>query len=195
MQNNKDIWCDESIKNGDLPSFKIFFKKNYSNLLSFVITLTHDRDQAEDIVQLAFIQIWKKRAQLPTNLTLKQILFITAKNLFIDQYRSNRSRTHLYAELTTESLEQEIENDDYVQEQIKKLHKIIQELPPKCQQILTMTKLKGFTQQEVADYLNISVRTVEAQIRLAYKKIREEFENEKKSVILFLLHEALQKNN
>jgi RNA polymerase sigma-70 factor (ECF subfamily) len=167
-----------AILKGDADSFKLFFKKHHKNLLGFTTTLTKDMDQAEDIVQLAFITLWKERKTLNDPNGLKQYLYTTAKNLFIDRLRSTKSRVDLYAGLTYEAVHIDSEdNDEYVQERIKKLHKAIDGLPARCQEILKLNKLEGLRQDEVADYLGISLRTVEAQMRIAYQKIREAFDD------------------
>ncbi|MFI2744450.1 RNA polymerase sigma factor [Zhouia sp. PK063] len=191
MQNNNDVRLNEAIIAGDMEAFELLFARSYSSLLGFVITLTQDVDQAKDIVQLAFIYVWNKRETLVLSSNLSNLLLVAAKNIFIDQYRSNQSRARLYAQLAMESIEEYMDNDDFRNEQIQKLRKVIAALPAKCQQILIMTKFNGFTRKEVAEYLNISVKTVEAQIRLAYKKIKEEFDADKTSIILYLLPQVL----
>lgn len=178
-----------SVLTGDVDAFKLFFKKHHKNLLGFVITLTKDMAQAEDITQLAFITLWKRKKTLDSADGLKQYLYATAKNLFIDQHRSSKNRAKLYAKLTQEAIEVQLEEDsDHVQEQIKKLHKIINMLPAKCQEILKLNKLEGLRQDEIANHLGISQRTVEAQIRIAYQKIREAFDGDD-SLLLFVLAE------
>ncbi|MCR9228671.1 MAG: sigma-70 family RNA polymerase sigma factor [Flavobacteriaceae bacterium] len=175
---------------GDTEAFRTFFKKYHRPLLGFVITLAHDLDQAEDIVQMSFISLWKRRKNLQP-LGFKQLLFTTAKNLYIDQYRGTVSRAKLYAELTYGALG-EVDGDDvHLQRQVAKLRKLIETLPERCREILRMTKLEGLSQQETADYLGISVRTVEAQIRVAYQKIREGFDKDD-PMVLFLLVRALR---
>ena len=155
--------------------------------------MTNDHEQAKDIVQMSFVSLWNKRKTLqPTS--LRPLLFTMAKNLFIDEYRSSLSRANLYAELSFDAIQDEPIDLEYTQRQIWKLKKVIDTLPERCRDILRMTKLEGLTKQEVADYLGISVRTVEAQIRIAYTKIRETFAAED-SIILFVLMGALHKMN
>ncbi|RYC50426.1 RNA polymerase sigma factor [Flagellimonas olearia] len=179
----------KAIIDGDNQAFKLFFDTYNRPLLGYLLTLTQDRDLAEDIVQMSFVSIWKRRKSLQP-FGFKQLLFTTAKNQFIDQYRSTVTRANLYAELTFDAVYDEEEDKEHIQQQIIKLRKIIETLPERCQQILRMTKLEGLSQQEAADYLGISIRTVEAQVRVAYTKIREAFDGDD-AMILFLLMGAL----
>ncbi|KQC31670.1 RNA polymerase sigma factor [Flagellimonas eckloniae] len=181
---------EQQIINGDSQAFKVFFEKYHGSLLGYALSLTQDRQQAEDIVQTAFVTLWKKRKTLHPS-GFRKLLYHTSKNLYIDQYRSSISRANLYAELTYDALKEEPEDEEYQQQQIIKLRKIIETLPERCQQILRMTKLEGLSQQETADYLSISPRTVQAQIHVAYKKIREMFNNDEPTILFFLVN-ALQ---
>ncbi|WP_419212408.1 RNA polymerase sigma factor [Maribacter sp. X9] len=180
----------QGIIEGNELAFKDFFEKYNQTLMGYVMTLTQDHEQAKDIVQLSFVSLWKKRTNLQPD-HFGPLLFTMAKNLFIDHYRNRLMQAKHYAELTHQALTDEPEDDEHLQEKIKKLKKTIEILPERCQQILRMTKLEGLTQQEVADYLGISVRSVEAQIRIAYNKIRESF-NVNDTAIFFLLLGALK---
>ncbi|WP_318312661.1 RNA polymerase sigma factor [Flagellimonas crocea] len=179
----------QGIIEGDEAAFKAFFEKYNRPLFGYVASMTKDHEQAKDIVQMSFVSLWKRRKTFePTN--FKPLLFTMAKNLFIDEYRSTMSRANLYAELSFDAIQDEPVDYEHTQQQVCKLKKVIETLPKRCRDILIMTKIEGLTQQEVADHLGISVRTVEAQIRIAYTKIRETFETED-SIILFVLMGAL----
>lgn len=180
-----DKQLSEAIIAGNDGAFKAFFERYSTPLFGYVLGLTKNQERAKDIVQMSFVSIWNRRTTLqPTN--FRPLLFTTAKNLFIDEYRSSVSRANLYAELSLDAIENEPMDREHTEQQIKKLRDIIETLPERCRDILRMTKLEGLSQQEVADYLGISVRTVEAQIRIAYNKIRERFDIDD-TTILFLL--------
>lgn len=69
------------------------------------------------------------------------------------------------------------EGEDATARRIEKLKKIIEILPDGCREILTLNKMEGLKYREIAEKLNISVKTVESQMRIAYRKIREGFED------------------
>lgn len=174
-----------AILRGDTNAFELFFTRHHKGLLAFIFTLTRDMDQAEDIAQMAFISLWKQRDTLSDPNGLKQYLYTTANNLFIDRHRSTRSRSELYANLTYEAVHVENDDEEYIQERLKKLHKAIDRLPARCREILKMNKLEGLQQDEIANYLGISLRTVEGQMRIAYQKIREAFNDS--HLLMFLI--------
>lgn len=98
--------------------------------------------------------------------------------------RQKNRQSGLLEELKYQALEEEEgrpEND--LQEAPARLRKIIETLPPRCREILDL-KMQGFKYQEIAEQLNISIKTVESQMRIAYVKIRDDF---KDNLLLWVL--------
>jgi RNA polymerase sigma-70 factor (ECF subfamily) len=167
------------LKRRDEGSFAIFFETYYRPLVAYITQYTNDFDEAEDIAQNCFVAIWEKRKKLDINTSLKSYLYGAAYNLFIDKYRKNKKMND-YIENIKHSTLQEIfinEPDDSLAKQLKFLDKTISELPEKCRRIFIMSKKDGKSYKEIAEQLEISVKTVEAQIRIALIKIRERFES------------------
>ncbi len=176
-----------SIQQGDETAFKTFFNLHYKACLAYMTTLTQDAAAAEDITQQSFIVLWEKRATLHDAKAAKQYLYLTARNLFIDRYRHLKSRQNVYAQLKHEALRNRIEEDrDLLELRIEKLKAAVNQLPPRCQEILYLNKQEGLKYAEIATHLNISVKTVEAQMRIAFNKIREEFDKDDRLLMLFL---------
>lgn len=181
--NNKELVL--KIKQGDHIAFKFIFKSIYSHLLAYVTTFTHDQQEAKDIVQNSFIILWNKRKELLEDSSLKNYLFTVAYNLYINQYRKNKFKLKVFNELKLEALNNRIPHDKTIQEQrSKKLVALIDKLPPRCKQIILLNKRDGLKYKEIAKTLNISVKTVETQMRIAYQKIRDGFKN--KTFYLFI---------
>ena len=77
-----------------------------------------------------------------------------------------------------------MEEGSYVDNRIKKLKVIIDELPPKCREILLLNKRDGLKYKEIALKLNVSEKTVESQMRIAFKKIRAAFKKDKQFFVV-----------
>ena len=166
------------IKHDDHRAFRIIFKSLYEPLLAYVITFTHDRQEAKDIVQNCFITLWDKRKDLLDESSLKNYLFTIAHNLYINQYKKNQYKTKVFDELKYRALNSRInEVGEVTKDRTKKLTLLIDHLPPRCKQILLLNKKEGKKYREIADTLNISIKTVESQMRIAYQKIRAGFNN------------------
>lgn len=171
-----DISLANAIYNGDSNAFKIFFKRYHKPLLAYITTFTNDSKEAEDIVQQAFITLWEERKRLKKNVSPKSYLYKIAYNNYINQYRKNKKYNSFINEFKTFALQEYlIEVDDDVR--IKKLMTLVNSLPPRCQEILKLSKQDNLKYTEIAERLKISLKTVDAQLQIAYKKIREGFKN------------------
>ena len=69
------------------------------------------------------------------------------------------------------------------------MRQVIDTLPPKCKEIIQMNKIQGIIYRDIADQMGISIKTVESQMRIAFTKIREAFEEDKP--YLFLLFKKI----
>jgi RNA polymerase sigma-70 factor (ECF subfamily) len=157
--------------------FKLVYERLFGPVLAYTKTLTNNHDQAKDIVQNCFITLWQKRPDLIESKSLKSFLYTTAYNSFIDLYRKDQRKNQILDELkysmAKENLSEVDSNEDV---KIKKLKKVINQLPPKCREILLLNKRDGLKYKEIAVIKNISEKTVESQMRIAFAKIREAFD-------------------
>lgn len=173
-----------AIKQGDEPAFKSLFEKYYGPLCAYLRSYTPDLDTAEEIAQQTFVKFWHKREAIEVHTSVKSYLFKMAYHFFLKIIRQKNKRTGLLEELKYKALEEEEQRpENNLQAATDRLKKIIETLPPRCQEILRL-KMQGFKYQEIADQLDISIKTVEAQMRIAFNKIRDDF---KDNLILWIL--------
>ncbi|AFL79635.1 RNA polymerase sigma-70 factor, Bacteroides expansion family 1 [Aequorivita sublithincola DSM 14238] len=172
------------IKLGNERAFKSLFEKYYRPLCAYLRSYTPDFDSAEELAQTTFVKFWNKREEIDVHTSVKSYLFKMGYNSFLKTIRQKNKQSTLLEELKYKALEEEEnrpEND--LQAATERLRNIIETLPPRCQEILKL-KLEGLKYQEIADQLNLSIKTVEAQMRIAFTKIREDF---KDGLILWIL--------
>lgn len=172
------------IRNGDEKAFKKLFLKHYQPLCAYLRSYTPDFDSAEELAQTTFVKFWNKRSEIVVHTSIKSYLYKMGYNAFLKTVRQQNKKTTLLEELKYKALEEEEQRtEDELQAASLRLQKIIETLPPRCQDILKM-KMEGLKYQQIADQLNISIKTVEAQMRIAFIKIRENF---KDGLILWIL--------
>ncbi len=172
------------IKQGNERAFKSLFEKYYSPLCAYLRSYTPDFDTAEEIAQRTFVKFWNKREEIEVHTSVKSYIFKMGYHSFLKTIRQKNKHTNLLEELKYKALEEEEqrpEND--LQAATERLKKIIEILPPRCREVLTL-KMQGMKYQEIADHLNISIKTVEAQMRIAFNKIRDDF---KDGLILWII--------
>ena len=142
---------------------------------------------SEDIVQNVFIKIWKLRSRLKDNLNFKSYLYKSVYNEFIDQYRTQKTaitidKMHINSLIAIV----EEDNEKAMEKLIARVKKEIENLPPKCKQTFLLSKQEGLTNIEIAEYLKISIKTVEAHISKAFFILRNTLDDKMEGV-LFLL--------
>jgi RNA polymerase sigma factor (sigma-70 family) len=133
----------------------------------------------DDIVQEAYLRLWQMY-EVGKITSPKAYLFATARNLaLLKLRRQNSTARFALGELDDSVL---LDDDASVPESVSRaedlelLTKALQSLPPRCRQILTLRKIYGLSQREVAAQLGLSVRTVEGQVAIGMRKIELFFE-------------------
>ncbi|TPN82773.1 RNA polymerase sigma factor [Aquimarina algicola] len=173
----KLIWI--RIQNGDNQALELLFERYYRPLCSYALQFTKHMPDAEDIVQSVFIKLWSKREELHINTSLKAYLYKSVYHTYIDKSRKNKKRQEFLDTLQYEALLYQVDDDnDIFEKKLKKLNGLIANLPEKCKQILLLSKQENYKNREIAKKLNISIKTVEAQLRIAFQKIREGFQSD-----------------
>jgi RNA polymerase sigma-70 factor (ECF subfamily) len=138
--------------------------------------------EAEDIVQDTFMHIWAKvSASCPEQTNVDNIRYVTVvlKNKCLDFLRlKKRINNVLYSGSDELDLLYDMKiHEDTISKDVdmeKLIHQAINNLPPKCRQIFIEKKLKGEKQKNIALKYNISIKTIEKQMNIAYKKLRNE---------------------
>lgn len=186
----KTLWA--RIQQSDDQALKELFDLHYKPLCSYAVQFTKGMPEAEDIVQSVFISLWTKRGELNINTSLKAYLYRSVHNAYMDRFRKNKRKDEFIEALKYDAFTNQIaEEDDYIlEEKIEKVKKLVETLPSRCKEILLLSKREGYKHREIAEKLNISVKTVESQLRIAFQKIREGFEEDDK-FLFFVLFRAL----
>ncbi len=162
------------IKHGDKKAFEDTFHAYYSALCGFAMRFVRDPDEAEEVVQDTFVRIWQKREQISINHSLKSYLFQSVRNsclntlkhqVVVREYESDQQMYALREDMVDSVVTDELES---------KIKATIGLLPPERKKIFLMSRDEGLRYAEIAEKLNISVKTVENQIGRALKFLREE---------------------
>lgn len=168
-----------SLIKGDARAYQTIFDLYYSRLFSYVNTYTKNENNAKDIVQETFIKLWNNREKIDKKSSILAYLHKIAYNIFIDNYRKGKRQQSLLDSLSYQANINSIENNDIeiTQKKIEIVKKSIKELPPRCQEVFILSKYEGLKYTEIAETLNISVKTVEAQMGKAFSYIRKQVAN------------------
>ena len=165
-----------AIRNGDHSAFKKFFEKHHSYLYHFLLKKGISEQQAEDLVQQAFVMIWEKRAQIDETKSLKAFLFRIAYTRMLNVFRDSKKFDE-NADLKTEEETSTPEKSMETQELGKAIEDSIASMPEKRQAVFRLCFIQEFTYKDAAEFLDVSVKTIENHMGLALKELRGKLEN------------------
>jgi RNA polymerase sigma-70 factor (ECF subfamily) len=158
----------------DQQAYKELFTSLYSYLYYFAMSFVKTKELAEEIVSDVFIKIWQHRKVLDRIDNLKVYLYVTTRNIAFNCLdKQKRIATNNIDDFPAEftSVYFDPEQLMITADMLALIRKAIDGLPPKCRTIFKLVKEDGLKYREVAQILNISVKTVESQLAIALHKI------------------------
>ena len=161
------------LKSGDESAFTELINKYNRRLFAYAVSLSGDYSLAKDIVQDVFLKTYEFRKRLNPEFSIEGFLYRSVYNQFINVYHKNKSLLKVHDEYVR-FLNQIIDEskDSEFDKLIKIVNESINNLPKRCKEIFVLSKKEGYTNLEISEILNISIKTVEAQITIAFKSIR-----------------------
>ncbi|MGH7342466.1 MAG: RNA polymerase sigma-70 factor [Candidatus Rokuibacteriota bacterium] len=162
------------VQAGDEGAYDAVFRSWYPVLVRVAAALLRDEDAAEEVAQDVMVEFWKRRAAMDTDLPLKAYLLRSVRNRALNHLRHLRVRRD--AEQDVEALYNEPGGADQpvVARELADAVKIaVAELPPRCREIFELSRVDGLKYSEIAAALDISEKTVEAQLGKALRVLRE----------------------
>ncbi len=163
----------DKIKLRDRSAFDTLFRKYYAALCRFSYAFCLSREDAEESVQEMFVHLWEKAPSIAVDTSVKAYLYTSTRNHTINLV--NKQRTELrhqsrYAENMVDDEREEKISDAEISELIGRG---VKDLPEKCREIFILCKQEGLTYEEISAYLNISEKTVDNQMGIALRKLRD----------------------
>ena len=162
----------QQIKKGDEAAFSRLFDGYYAALCFFASKYVGDLDLSRSLVQQVFMDLWLKREKIDVSWSVKSYLYRSVKNRCIDHLRKEKNTSEISESVENQSqvpfrdLVEEAELND-------RINTSINQLPGKCREVFLLCRFEGLKYAEIAQKLNISVKTVEMQMGIALKKLRE----------------------
>ncbi|GAB2764136.1 RNA polymerase sigma-70 factor [Rhabdobacter roseus] len=174
-----EVLFGKVIQEGDYLAFRELFTRHYRPLCTYAMRVVAIREIAEEVVADVFVKLWKNREQIEVHTSFKAYMYRAVRNQALDylKLRSHRLRERDSLDTvqwsTTHAdhftpLEECSFNEFY-----DRVEGCISDLPRQCQVIFRLSREEGLRYREIAERLNISVKTVETQMGRALKVLRE----------------------
>lgn len=164
------------LKQDDQNAFDEMYERYFISLLNAAFKRLQSKDDALEIVQDLFVQLYFKRKQIEHTQNLGGYLQMMLRNKIIDRFREQLVRKkHIYQfqQMKTEADPNAPEATMDVKMLEQKIHAVIEQLPDKCREVFLLSRFNNLSHQAIAEKLNISVSTVEKHIVKALKIVRK----------------------
>jgi RNA polymerase sigma-70 factor (ECF subfamily) len=184
--NDKQIF--EAIKRDDHCAYEIVFREYYRSMTAYAFRFLCNLTDSESIVQDVFLRLWQKRHDIIITSSLQNYLFKSVKNHCINYLDHEKIKTG-YQDMVIASETERSDFSEFFLEfgLIEKIEASIAALPMKRQEIFRLAREEGLKYREIAERLNISIKTVETQMTLSLKQLRESLKEYKNLVMFFLM--------
>jgi RNA polymerase sigma-70 factor, ECF subfamily len=156
--------------------FEALFHTYYTVLCRFSFRIVKDKDIAEDVVQTCFVNLWKKREETVLQSSFKSYLFRSVYNRSINEYA--RAKKYKNEDVSVLNEAPASNNEDpllvlQAEDTQKKIDQAIAAMPDGCRTVFLMSREEQLSYKEIAELLEISVKTVENQLGKALRILRE----------------------
>lgn len=156
-------------------AFKQLYQEYYAKVVTFIAGIIKKREIARDLAQDVFVNLWLNRKTLDVSRNLQNYLFVASRHAAINYLKKELSVTSEPIEAMHTDIGSDITVEDtlFAREIRLLIEMIVSEMPAQRQRIYRMSREEGMSNEEIAGRLGISKRSVENQISLALKEIRQ----------------------
>jgi RNA polymerase sigma-70 factor, ECF subfamily len=165
-----------ALKTGDITAFEMLFRSYYQPLCNYAYTFVQDRDEAEEIVQTTFLSVWEKRNALDIRTGFKPYIYAMVRNACLNLIKHEKiKQLHVQGELAVaERSVESVSRTVMAAELETRIQSAMEKLPEQCRLVFKLSRFEELKYAEIAEQLNISVKTVENQMGKALKIMREQ---------------------
>ncbi|GAO31757.1 RNA polymerase sigma-70 factor [Geofilum rubicundum] len=172
---SEDALLLSGLKRGEERFYRLLFDKYYQPLVIFANRMLLDMDLSRSTVQDVFVMLFDKREEIVIHTSLNAHLYQTVRNRCLNHLKRDKMKNEHHQIILDKGDTFEQPSTSMELNELEALiQSTIEVLPEQCRRIFKMSRQEGLTNQEIAESLAISKRTVETQISKALKRLREE---------------------
>lgn len=179
------------LKAGDKKVFEEIYREYYSPLCFYCLRFVGNSEESEEIVQGLFLKLWVKRLELNINTSVKSYLYRSVQNYALNYLGQQKSRGRYKLDDYIEKLESSVNGHEVLEEEElnQRIKRAISDLPERRRIIFELSRFSEMKYQQIAEHLEISVKTVESQMAKALQSLRESLKDYLPMIaLLFLLN-------
>jgi len=165
-----------ALKSGDHKAFEVVFIAYFNKVKYFINGLVKSESDAEELAQEIFVKLWVGRESIVVEKSFSSYLYVIARNAAFNFIKSRLVRDSYLNDQIHNSEDSATSEEVIVAKETELLLKmIVSKMPEQRRRIYEMSRNQGLKNDEIAQQLNISKKTVENQLSLALKELRQVF--------------------
>lgn len=159
-----------AIKQSSKSQFEHAYTTYHRKVYAYFYQKTNSTYMAEELLQLSFIKLWNFRHTLDESIPIEAQLFTIARSCLLDYLRKQANQARMIESLKTEAIVHVEPKSDFDSD--RHIQGLLNILPPVRKQVFLLSRLEGFSNKEIAEKFEVSIRTVEKHISLAIKQLK-----------------------
>lgn len=171
-------------KSGEKVSFEFLYRFFFPKLEYFANQYLFDSEASKNIVQDVFVELWDRRVRFDNDTNIQSWLFTVTKNKSLKLINHLRSKNNYLTYIKSRQLNinykslADFDTSDLVFEELQeKIESSLEKLPPVCRKVFEMSRFEEKKNREIADELGINIKTVEAHISKALKRLKADLKD------------------
>ena len=177
-----------SLSEGSESAIEMLFKTYYGPLCQYAYSFLRDQDEAEEVVQNAFVNIWDRREELAIQTSVKSYLYRMVRNACLNVIKHQRVRMEheSHEKALGEPVHEGTGQELIASELERRIAHAMKTLPEQCRLVFQLSRFEELKYAEIADQLNISVKTVENHMGKALRLMREQLKDYLPVLLVFI---------
>ena len=186
IPNDQDNQTIEQLRVGSKEAFRSLFETFGPKIHAFALSYLKNNADAEELLQEVFLKLWEVRASLDISKNIKSLLFKICINLIYDFIRrKNIEKAYLDYSGNNQSYSDNTWEEVIYNDMLSSLNHFVAGMPEQRQRIFRLSKEEGLSNDEIAEQLNLSRRTIENQLYRAVSFLKEKLLTGSLPVFLF----------
>ncbi len=167
------------LRKGDEAVFEMAFREYYERLCNYANTIVKDMPESEEIVQGTFLTLWEKREEIEIHTSVKSYLYRSVHNTCLNRIKHQKVKQdhYDYCQSMPEATDISASQQLIGKELELKINAAVEQMPDQCRKVFELSRFEELTYSEIAEKLEISIKTVEKHKMKALRILREELKD------------------
>jgi RNA polymerase sigma-70 factor (family 1) len=172
LNHHSDLYLLALLKDGDIKAFDRLFLKYYKLLCANAYSLLRDEQEAKDIVQLFFVEMWEKKLFMGLEGDIKGYLYRSVHNRCLNQQRKQLTEQKKQ-EMFVQSREVYETDDQWTENEPANLQEALLAMPVQRREALQLVYLQNKKYRDAADVMGISINSLKTHLKIGLRVLRE----------------------